>query len=119
MQVDSKEVQQIKSLIRSSEARSAARVCGCNIDNLHFLDMPFYETGDLYVKSQNSSHRHMHILVCCSNSETIAKLMSCKSETYVICCDLLSPGLSLVTPWVSEAENMFMTRCQYFMLYTI
>ena len=47
LQVDSKEVQQIKSMIRSSEARSAARTCGCDVDNLHFLDMPFYETGKL------------------------------------------------------------------------
>ena len=44
MQPDSKEVQQLKALIRSSEARSAGRVCGCNTDNLHFLDMPIYET---------------------------------------------------------------------------
>lgn len=50
-QVDSREVQQIKSLIRSSEARSAARVCGCDISNLHFLDMPFYETGRQQVPS--------------------------------------------------------------------
>jgi len=43
MQVDSNEVQQVKTLIRYSEARSAGRVVGCH--NLHFLNMPFYETG--------------------------------------------------------------------------
>lgn len=44
-QVDSDEVQSIKGLIRRGEARSAARYCGLPGDNIHFLDMPFYETG--------------------------------------------------------------------------
>ena len=44
-EVDVKEVQQIKTLIRRSEARAAANCCGVNRDHLYFLDMPFYETG--------------------------------------------------------------------------
>ncbi len=44
-QVDSAEVQQIKGLIRRGEARAAARCCGVPSDKLHFLEMPFYETG--------------------------------------------------------------------------
>lgn len=44
-QVDSDEVQKIKGLIRRGEARAAGRHCGVPMENLHFLDMPFYETG--------------------------------------------------------------------------
>ena len=44
-QVDSPEVQQIKGLIRRGEARAATRLCGVPESRLHFLDMPFYETG--------------------------------------------------------------------------
>ena len=44
-QVDSPEVQQIKGLIRRGEAKAAGRYCGVPQENLHFLDMPFYETG--------------------------------------------------------------------------
>jgi glucosamine-6-phosphate deaminase len=44
-QTDSPEVQKIKALIRYGEARAAARHCGVPLANLHFLDMPFYETG--------------------------------------------------------------------------
>lgn len=44
-QVDSPEVQQIKGLIRRSEARAAARCCGVVDDRLHFQDLPFYRTG--------------------------------------------------------------------------
>jgi glucosamine-6-phosphate deaminase len=44
-QVDSLEVQSIKGMIRRGEARAATRSCGVPERNLHFLDMPFYETG--------------------------------------------------------------------------
>ena len=60
-QVDSQEVQQIKALIRRCEARSAARVCGVPEQQLHFLDMPFYETGR--VKKKPLSEQDLQITV--------------------------------------------------------
>lgn len=44
-QIDSQELQKIKGLIRRTEARAAARYSGVNPHNIHFLDLPFYETG--------------------------------------------------------------------------
>ncbi len=44
-QVDSDEVQRIKGLIRRGEAREGARCCGVADQQLHFLDLPFYQTG--------------------------------------------------------------------------
>lgn len=44
-QIDSEQVQNIKGLIRRSEAREGARCCGVADENLHFLDLPFYQTG--------------------------------------------------------------------------
>jgi len=44
-EVDSKEIQKIKGLIRQTEARSAARNAGVRTDRIHFLELPFYETG--------------------------------------------------------------------------
>ncbi|TWT87256.1 Glucosamine-6-phosphate deaminase 1 [Pseudobythopirellula maris] len=44
-QVDSEEVQFIKGVIRRTEARAATRCCGVPAERLHFMDMPFYETG--------------------------------------------------------------------------
>jgi glucosamine-6-phosphate deaminase len=44
-QVDTAEVRQIKTLIRRGEARAAGRDSGIPIERLHFLDLPFYETG--------------------------------------------------------------------------
>jgi glucosamine-6-phosphate deaminase len=43
--LDSPEVRQLKSLIRRGESRAAGRYCGVPLENLHFLKMPFYETG--------------------------------------------------------------------------
>jgi glucosamine-6-phosphate deaminase len=44
-QVDSSIVQTIKGMIRRGEARAATRSCGVPDSRLHFMDMPFYETG--------------------------------------------------------------------------
>ncbi len=44
-QVDSPDVQFIKGLIRRGEARAATRTCNLPESQLHFMDMPFYETG--------------------------------------------------------------------------
>lgn len=42
---DSPETRLIKGLIRRGEARAGARFCGLDDRRIHFLDMPFYETG--------------------------------------------------------------------------
>jgi glucosamine-6-phosphate deaminase len=44
-EVDTPELQQIKALIRRTEARAGAKFSGVREENIHFLDLPFYETG--------------------------------------------------------------------------
>ncbi len=60
-QVDSEAVQAAKGLIRRGEARAAMRLCGISSKNLHFLDMPFYETGR--VKKLPISDQDVRIIV--------------------------------------------------------
>lgn len=43
--VDHKEVRTIKGLIRRGEAIAGARFCGLPDNQIHFLNMPFYESG--------------------------------------------------------------------------
>ena len=43
--VDSKDVRNIKGLIRRGEAIAGARFVGVSDENIHFLNLPFYETG--------------------------------------------------------------------------
>ncbi|WP_138430599.1 glucosamine-6-phosphate deaminase [Fodinibius saliphilus] len=60
-QVDTDEIKEIKGLIRRGEAKAAARYCGVPEDQLHFLDMPFYETGR--VKKKPLSQDDVDIIV--------------------------------------------------------
>lgn len=48
---DTPEVRLAKGLIRRGEARAGARFCGLSDKQIHFLDMPFYETGAVRKKS--------------------------------------------------------------------
>ena len=43
--IDTPEVQAIKTLIRRTEAVAAAKFCGIREENIHFLNLPFYNTG--------------------------------------------------------------------------
>jgi glucosamine-6-phosphate deaminase len=43
--IDTREVQAIKSLIRRTEAADASRYCGVPEGRVHFLELPFYNTG--------------------------------------------------------------------------
>ncbi len=43
--IDIPDIKTVKSLIRRMEARSALRYFGIPEENIHFLDLPFYESG--------------------------------------------------------------------------
>ncbi|MCP9291977.1 MULTISPECIES: glucosamine-6-phosphate deaminase [Gracilimonas] len=49
-EVDSDEVKTIKGMIRRGEAKAACRYVGIPDENMHFLDLPFYETGKVRKK---------------------------------------------------------------------
>jgi glucosamine-6-phosphate deaminase len=46
-QVDSQQIREIKGLIRRCEARATCRYVGLNEDQIHFQNLPFYETGTI------------------------------------------------------------------------
>src|SRR5436190_2973786 len=47
---DTEAVQKIKALIRWGEAKAGAFKVGCREEHLHFLDLPFYQTGTIAKK---------------------------------------------------------------------
>ena len=49
-QVDTPRIRAIKALIRQCEARAACRYVGISENNIHFLNLPFYETGSVEKK---------------------------------------------------------------------
>jgi glucosamine-6-phosphate deaminase len=50
-QIDTPEIRDVKGFIRKSEAISGARYAGLQDDHIHFMALPFYETG----KTQKAS----------------------------------------------------------------
>jgi glucosamine-6-phosphate deaminase len=53
-EVDSIEVRKLKAFIRRRESFAATRYIGLKDENIHFLDMPFYETGHIKKKPLGS-----------------------------------------------------------------
>ena len=53
-EIDSLEVRKLKGLIRRRESYAATRYIGLKEENIHFLDMPFYETGQIKKNPLNS-----------------------------------------------------------------
>jgi len=60
-EIDIKEVLNIKTMIRCSEAKSACSYIGIKAENIHFLELPFYETG--LVKKGELSNEDIAIVV--------------------------------------------------------
>lgn len=49
-ELDSADVRKVKGLIRMGEAKATCRFIGIPVENAHFLNMPFYETGKVQKK---------------------------------------------------------------------
>jgi glucosamine-6-phosphate deaminase len=49
-EVDTAEIRNIKGLIRRCEAKATCRYVGIKNENIHFLNLPFYETGTIEKK---------------------------------------------------------------------
>ncbi len=60
-QTDIKELRLLKGIIRKEEAKSAALFCGVQEENIHFLNMPFYETGS--IRKSNLSPTDINIII--------------------------------------------------------
>ncbi len=59
--MDTKDVLFLKAQIRREEARAACRFVGLKPDNVHFLDLPFYETGK--VQKGKLSDKDINIII--------------------------------------------------------
>ncbi len=58
--IDTNETRHLKGLIRRSESYAATRYLGLDDANVHFLDLPFYETGN--IKKRNLSEEDINIM---------------------------------------------------------
>jgi len=106
--IDSDEVRQLKGLIRRSESLAATRYLGLSDKNVHFLDLPFYETGT--IKKNNISKEDADIM--CSLIEAIkphqiyaAGDLADPHGTHKVCLDALFIALEKLK------HNDYMNDC--------
>ncbi|GAA3643048.1 glucosamine-6-phosphate deaminase [Flavivirga jejuensis] len=107
--VDSHEVRRLKGLIRRSESLAATRYLGLDDANVHFLDLPFYETGT--VKKNNLSQDDIDIM--CRLIEAIkphqiyaAGDLADPHGTHKVCLDALFETLEKLK------HNKYMDDCR-------
>ena len=97
--LDSKEMLKLKTFIRKVEAKSACRYSGIPEENVHFLEMPFYETGR--AKKNNLSQKDIDLI-----SDVIEKVqphqiyaagdLSDPHGTHRICWEAIKKSLELL-----------------------
>ena len=99
--IDTKEVRKLKGLIRRSECYAATRYLDLPDSNVHFLDLPFYETGT--VKKHKLSNKDVDIM--CSLIEEVrphqiysAGDLADPHGTHRVCLDALFIALDKLKP---------------------
>ena len=102
-------VKAMKAAICRAEARAAARVCGVNPDDLHFLDLPFYEkAGEVYrqvsaedieITARLLEHIQPHQIYAAGD-------LADPHGTHRICLEILTQALQKRgrEPWFAECE---------------
>ena len=102
----------MKGTIRREEARHASRFCGLKDENIHFLDLPFYETG--LVKKKPLSEADVNIIK--------EFLLSILPDQIFVAGDLADPHgthkvcLDVILAAIDEVKNeQWMKDCRVWM----
>jgi len=108
-QVDSPQILKLKTLVRCSEARSAAGYCGVSTENIHFLNTPFYETGR--VRKRPLSDEDVTIVADLLKGVKPHEIyaagdLSDPHGTHRMCLTALTRALDQIAgePWFAECE---------------
>jgi glucosamine-6-phosphate deaminase len=108
-EIDSPELQTIKGLIRRSEARAGARYSGVKPEHIHFLDLPFYETGRVKKKPLSEAD----IEITCELLERVkphqiyaAGDLSDPHGTHRVCLSAIITAVQRLKdrPWMKQCE---------------
>ncbi|HRN71903.1 MAG TPA: glucosamine-6-phosphate deaminase [Ginsengibacter sp.] len=99
LEKDSQEIRSIKGLIRRCEARATCKYVGLKKDQIHFMNLPFYETGTIEKKPMGQEDVDLTI-------ELIRKLkphqIFCAGDladphgTHKVCLDVVMAALAAI-----------------------
>jgi glucosamine-6-phosphate deaminase len=113
-ETDTQEVQHIKTIIRRGEAKAACRFVGIPQDHIHFLDMPFYETGKVIKKPLSSEDVELVVKLLQKiqpHQIYAAGDLSDPHGTHRVCFDAIEKALGIVKdePWIKNC-NVWLYR---------
>jgi glucosamine-6-phosphate deaminase len=113
---DSPEIREIKGLIRRCEARATCKYVGLTDDQIHFMNLPFYETGT--IEKNPMGKEDVQITV-----DLLRKIkpqqIFCAGDladphgTHKVCLDIILAALDVIR---NEKDNEWLNNC-YIWLY--
>ena len=107
--IDSLDVRQLKGAIRKSESLAATRYLGLPDKNVHFLNLPFYETGT--IKKGNLTQEDIDIMISLIDSVKPHQIYAAGDladphGTHKVCLDALFMALEEI-----KSEKKYMKDC--------
>ncbi len=107
---DTREILDLKALIRRGEATAACRHMGLRLDHIHFLNLPFYETGT--IKKNDLSEADVDIvkrllLELRPNEMFVAGDLADPHGTHKVCLDAVLAAIDELKdsePWLRDCR---------------
>ena len=113
---DSAEIREIKGLIRRCEARATCKYVGLTDDQIHFMNLPFYETGTI---EKNPMGKEDVDLTVALMRKIKPQQIFCAGDladphgTHKVCLDIILAALDVIK---NEPDNGWLNDC-YVWLY--
>ena len=108
-EMDSKEIREVKTMIRQAEATIACQYVGVKDENIHFLRLPFYETGT--IKKGELSERDVNIVKKLieevkPNQIFVAGDLADPHGTHRVCTDAVLAAIDELKdePWMKDCR---------------
>lgn len=116
LEKDIPEVQEIKALIRRCEAKATCKYVGIPVENIHYMNLPFYETG---VVQKNPMGQEDVDLTVKLLRDLKPQQIFCAGDladphgTHKVCLEIILAALKQIQ---NEADNEWLDEC-YIWLY--
>ncbi|MDQ2719991.1 MAG: glucosamine-6-phosphate deaminase [Bacteroidota bacterium] len=115
-EIDSPEIREIKGLIRRCEAKATCKYVGLNDDQIHFMNLPFYETGTIEKNPLGPKDVELTVMLM---RKLKPQQIFCAGDladphgTHKVCLDIILAALDIIK---SEKDNDWLKDC-YIWLY--
>lgn len=113
---DSPEIREIKGLIRRCEARATCKYVGLTDNQIHFMNLPFYETGTIEKKPMGKEDVDLTVALM---RKIKPQQIFCAGDladphgTHKVCLDIILAALDVIK---NEPDNEWLNDC-YVWLY--